>query len=324
MLTSHPTPPQPRKTIYVTGAQENARFAAFPLGETRLRARRYVRLEPKTNNYYLICGTGSWTKVVPWHMPTWESGHMGRDSLASTQDMNPCVGWHMMALSGIKSTYFSTIAQVKGQDMNGRGYDHMRTTDLCEPKMQSKQWHNHWNRQYPSMKFKEWRICMGHRRPRWIFRSSRKVWVKINTALAALANSVHDRLLWHFAWWPGCCSWQRQKWWGALWLEGSRKIWQGSPIIDYYCIIYFYFGWPFPLNQNWTLKHLVLLLFWVSGPSDSLESKRSSNGPLSKCKFRNLVGDKWVQRSFFKSANPLKKQFWFPTVDGQNPAPPGM
>ena len=47
--TSHPTPPQPRMTIYVTGAQENARFAAFPLGETRLRARRYVRPEPKTN-----------------------------------------------------------------------------------------------------------------------------------------------------------------------------------------------------------------------------------------------------------------------------------
>ena len=74
--TSHPTPPQPRVTmyvagaqenalfaastlgeaisaptqtqevIYVTGAQENAPFAAFTMAETRLRARRYVRPEP--------------------------------------------------------------------------------------------------------------------------------------------------------------------------------------------------------------------------------------------------------------------------------------
>ena len=33
----------------MTGAQENAPFAAFTMAETRLRARRYVRPEPKTN-----------------------------------------------------------------------------------------------------------------------------------------------------------------------------------------------------------------------------------------------------------------------------------
>ena len=34
--TSHPTPPQPRVTMYVAGAQENALFAAFTLGEAIL------------------------------------------------------------------------------------------------------------------------------------------------------------------------------------------------------------------------------------------------------------------------------------------------
>ena len=41
-------PTQTQEVIYVTGAQENAPFAAFTMAETRLRARRYVRPEPKT------------------------------------------------------------------------------------------------------------------------------------------------------------------------------------------------------------------------------------------------------------------------------------
>ena len=44
-------PTQTQEAIYVTGAQENAPFAAFTMAETRLRARRYVRPEPKTNAF---------------------------------------------------------------------------------------------------------------------------------------------------------------------------------------------------------------------------------------------------------------------------------
>ncbi len=87
MLTSHPTPPQPRMTIYVTGAQENARFAAFPLGETRLRARRYVRLEPKTNLCFDTAVRETWTQQK--HVPAILSDLRGLDLAYVTEADKP-------------------------------------------------------------------------------------------------------------------------------------------------------------------------------------------------------------------------------------------
>ena len=106
--TSHPTPPQPRVTmyvagaqenalfaastlgeailaptqtqevIYVTGAQENAPFAAFTMAETRLRTRRYVRPEPKTNEHKQCRPTKSSGQCIQQQTPCRRQGLKAR------------------------------------------------------------------------------------------------------------------------------------------------------------------------------------------------------------------------------------------------------
>ena len=54
VITPHPThPPNP---THVTGVKENAFLPPFTVGEARSETRRYVRLEPKTNEFPIsIC-----------------------------------------------------------------------------------------------------------------------------------------------------------------------------------------------------------------------------------------------------------------------------
>lgn len=167
--------------------------------------------------------------------------------------------------------------------------------------MQSKQWHNHWNHQQPSTKFKEWTIYMGHRRP-WIFLGIEKCGSKSRRPLwpwrAVSMIVCHGALLGDL----GAAA-------GSGRSDEVRCDW--IIVIDYYCRCFCWGGLTFLCKSE-----LNTTVFWISGPSDSVASKRSTNGSVSK--------QFWFDRCFQIPRNYLTLcilQHWKDPVISRCPGP---